>query len=735
MNKWIKYIVMTVLVVVITLWSENTYVHAEGEVIRFGSETYEWPQGKEEPIGVYVEAAQPMSLVDMRISYDPSVLEYRSGGEQLSDGGVRVTGGAGGNRQYSAMLYFKPIQPGSTDIKIEGATINYASGETIEATGVSAPVRIPVGQGAGLTALLVNGRSVEGFTRDMLSYTIDVQSDATVLNVEATAENVDTRIAISDTALTGASNTITVTTSAPSGNGAVYTLYVNRSVANVNADTPDVQNHGQENNTQPIPGKEAQAGDLREDMSQSGSLFLMNKEPILFGAAGVICLLVILFVVIRSLRKNGKKKSAARRKSIGRTEESRRNSDQPLRRERTRTERVSAEKKRKKLKPKSELPDGKNRRGESAGKACKNCEERNGSLNRRRRSDHRGAQADPAYPSRSKQPPRSHSKTGVKKSGSEMEAEPKEIVSSVADAVLVQKTISAIEEPADVKGTISATAESASVKETISTTAETVIVETKEESAPGSREIEREVEIEVQHVSMQFRREKDEATSIKELLIRTLKRQRSYEMFKALDDVSFTIYKGEVVGIIGTNGSGKSTILKIISGVLAPTAGKVNVDKNKIQLLTLGTGFDFELTGRENVYLNGAVIGYTKKYIDEKYDEIVKFAELEGFMEEKVRNYSSGMVSRLGFAIATIRNTPEILILDEVLSVGDMFFRKKSENRIKEMMHGGSTVLIVSHSTSVIRNNCTKAVWIEKGKLRAVGDPKEVCEAYEKMNQ
>lgn len=142
-----------------------------------------------------------------------------------------------------------------------------------------------------------------------------------------------------------------------------------------------------------------------------------------------------------------------------------------------------------------------------------------------------------------------------------------------------------------------------------------------------------------------------------------------------------------------------------------------------------------ELTGKENVYLNGALIGYTKEYIDEKYEDIVAFAELEGFMEEKVRNYSSGMVSRLGFAIATARDTPEILILDEVLSVGDMFFRKKSEARIQEMIHGGSTVLIVSHSTGVIRKNCTKVVWIEKGHLRMVGDPNEVCTAYEKMNE
>ena len=245
---------------------------------------------------------------------------------------------------------------------------------------------------------------------------------------------------------------------------------------------------------------------------------------------------------------------------------------------------------------------------------------------------------------------------------------------------------------------------------------------------------DRETEIIVRNVTMEFKREKDEPTSVKELVIRTLKGQRKYEKFKALDDVSFSIKKGDVVGIIGTNGSGKSTMLKIISGVLEPTSGYVKVDKSKIQLLTLGTGFDFELTGKENVYLNGSIIGYSKEFIDEHYDEIVEFAELKGFMEEKVRNYSSGMVSRLGFAIATIRDTPEILILDEVLSVGDMFFRKKSSARIRQMMHGGSTVLIVSHSTSVIRENCNRAIWIEKGKLKAVGEPGEVCRAYEKMN-
>lgn len=240
-------------------------------------------------------------------------------------------------------------------------------------------------------------------------------------------------------------------------------------------------------------------------------------------------------------------------------------------------------------------------------------------------------------------------------------------------------------------------------------------------------------EIVVDHVSMQFRRVKDEPTSVKELLIRKVRGQQKYEQFYALCDVSFSVEKGEVMGIIGTNGSGKSTLLKIISGALIPTSGRVQADRRKVQLLTLGTGFDPELTGRENVYLNGAIIGYPKSFLDKKYEQIVAFAELEGFMEEKVRNFSSGMVSRLGFAIATAGETPEILILDEVLSVGDMFFRKKSEKRIREMIQGGSTVLLVSHSTSVIRSICTKAVWIEKGHLRAIGKPEEVCGAYEKL--
>ena len=186
-----------------------------------------------------------------------------------------------------------------------------------------------------------------------------------------------------------------------------------------------------------------------------------------------------------------------------------------------------------------------------------------------------------------------------------------------------------------------------------------------------------------------------------------------------------------MLGIVGANGSGKSTLLKVISGALVPTAGRVAVCRDKVRLLTLGTGFDPELTGRENVYLNGALTGYTREELDRRFPDIVAFSELEGFLEEKVRNYSAGMVSRLAFAIATAREAPGILILDEVLSVGDLFFRQKSEARIRQLIHGGSTVLLVSHSPGVIRQNCTRALWLDRGRLRLSGDPDTVCAAYE----
>jgi len=240
--------------------------------------------------------------------------------------------------------------------------------------------------------------------------------------------------------------------------------------------------------------------------------------------------------------------------------------------------------------------------------------------------------------------------------------------------------------------------------------------------------------ISVQDVTMVFHISTSNASGIKEYFVQWVKHQVRFRELTVLDCIRFDVFRGEVVGIIGSNGSGKSTLLRIISGALNPTGGRVAVDRRKVQLLTLGTGFDAELSARENIYLNGAIIGYSRQFLDEHVEEIAEFAELQDFMEEKVKNFSSGMVSRLGFAIATAGDAAEILILDEILSVGDQFFQKKSLKRIKEMIHGGSTVIMVSHSMGTILDNCTKAVWIEKGVLQMVGEPKTVCRAYQQRN-
>lgn len=254
------------------------------------------------------------------------------------------------------------------------------------------------------------------------------------------------------------------------------------------------------------------------------------------------------------------------------------------------------------------------------------------------------------------------------------------------------------------------------------------VAELLEEEKPKVRPV-----ISVRNVTMKFRISTSDASGIKEYFIQKLKKKVTYREFLALDNVSFDVFKGEIVGVIGTNGSGKSTLLRIVSGALNPTEGKVRVNRRKLQILTLGTGFDMELTARENIYLNGAIIGYTEQFINENFDKIIEFAELQDFVDEKVKNFSSGMVSRLGFAIATIGEAAEILILDEVLSVGDEFFRRKSLKRVKEMIHSGSTVLMVSHGMSTILENCTKVVWVEKGKLKMVGEPEVVCAEYKKL--
>ncbi len=241
--------------------------------------------------------------------------------------------------------------------------------------------------------------------------------------------------------------------------------------------------------------------------------------------------------------------------------------------------------------------------------------------------------------------------------------------------------------------------------------------------------MENDVIIDVSHVTMKFNMPKEKLDNMKEFFIKLIKRQIKYDEFTALDDISFSVKRGEVVGIVGLNGSGKSTILKIISGILAPTEGSVRVDGTISPLIELGAGFDFELTARENIYLNGSVLGFDRKFINEKYDEILDFAELREFENIAIKNFSSGMIARLGFAIATLVK-PDILIVDEILSVGDFLFQQKCEKRIAELMSGGTTVLIVSHSLDQIERLCKRVIWLEKGKMIMEGNTALICEKY-----
>lgn len=236
--------------------------------------------------------------------------------------------------------------------------------------------------------------------------------------------------------------------------------------------------------------------------------------------------------------------------------------------------------------------------------------------------------------------------------------------------------------------------------------------------------------VKVDNVSILFNLNKEKVDNIKEYFIKLVTRKLHYNEFWALTDISFEVEEGERLGILGFNGAGKSTMLKVIAGVLKPTKGSVKVNGVIAPLLELGAGFDMNYTGAENIYLYGATMGYSRKYIKERYDEIVEFSELGEFIDVPVKNYSSGMRARLGFAIATAVE-PEVLILDEVLSVGDAKFRIKSENKIKSMFDKGVTVLFVSHNTAQVRRLCTKAILLDHGKIIANGDVNEVCDIYD----
>lgn len=240
--------------------------------------------------------------------------------------------------------------------------------------------------------------------------------------------------------------------------------------------------------------------------------------------------------------------------------------------------------------------------------------------------------------------------------------------------------------------------------------------------------------IEVKDVSISFRMSNDRINSIKEYLVQLVKGKIKYTEFEALKHVSFDVKKGEVVGLIGNNGAGKSTILKVISGILKPSNGEVTVRGNVAPMLELGSGFDMDMTGRENIFLNGAILGYSEEFLKEKYDDIVAFSEIGDFIDVPLRNYSSGMVARLAFSIATIV-IPEILIVDEVLSVGDAAFQEKSRKKMEELMCGGTTVLFVSHNIVEIKEICNRVVWLDHGNVMGFGETREICEAYERSNQ
>ena len=240
--------------------------------------------------------------------------------------------------------------------------------------------------------------------------------------------------------------------------------------------------------------------------------------------------------------------------------------------------------------------------------------------------------------------------------------------------------------------------------------------------------------IEIDNVSMRFNLSKERHESFKEYFLALAKGHLQFDEFYALKNVNLRVEPGDFYGLIGLNGSGKSTLLKVISGVYKPTTGTVKVNGTIAPLIELGAGFDMDLTARENIYLNGTVLGFTPKYIDSKFDEIVEFSELRDFLDVPLKNYSSGMVARIAFAIATITK-PDILIADEILSVGDFLFQQKCEERMQHLMCGGTTVILVSHSIEQIERMCNKVAWLEHGQIKMDGNTETVCAAYKKTTK
>lgn len=241
--------------------------------------------------------------------------------------------------------------------------------------------------------------------------------------------------------------------------------------------------------------------------------------------------------------------------------------------------------------------------------------------------------------------------------------------------------------------------------------------------------IDQDYIIKVTDATVRFNMASERIDNLKEYFVKLVKRELMFQEFLAVRDVSFEVKRGEAWGLVGTNGSGKSTLLKLICGILKPYRGSVDVRGNIAPLIELGAGFDGELTATENIFLNGAVLGYSKGFMESQFEEIVEFAELKDFMDMPIKNYSSGMAARLGFAVATIVR-PEILIVDEVLAVGDYAFQEKCQERMHQMLEGGTTLLYVSHNIDTVKNMCDHALWLNRGCMVKKGSADEVCDAY-----
>lgn len=729
----------------------NMQALAAGTECYFGSQEYDWALGQDSKIAVYLESDQVVDGFEIVVSYDPNRLELVDGAQVQEAGQALIQGGDGTRTRFQQMLTFRPLAAGNT--RVDFASVQAAGGpdqsDMTVGTLAGAAVEISGSEEVYLSDLQVAGQTVEGFLPERFEYEIEVPGGTDSLEIAALPVMGDSSVEIDSPGIRDGYNDVYLRVTSAAGEAAYYHLSIYRdtllpeSVPAQGTEAAASQPAGLESLQETL--QEAQSGQViaeqKHEEEGGGFLKLLRYIGIAILTAVIITLLLgIGMYILRSLNRKRKLKRGRevleRIRQLDREElyDSGEDWESLEDAERIETGREDVE----------DLSLREEKRAAAAA-AVKPAA-----------SPALAAAVSAAKPAGTPAPvaaapaataPAAKAVPAPDPAATAPVAKPVETSVPVTPAAK-EVPVPALETPAAKSAGSPAPASSASATKPAGTPAPAApvpaakpagtpapaaSVPVSKPAAPAPESVpapQDEVVISVQDVTMRFRRAQEESASLKEFFIRTVKRQNTYEEFTALEHISFDIKKGEVIGIIGSNGSGKSTILKIISGVLQPSEGRVVTDTRKIQLLTLGTGFDAELTGRENVYLNGAIIGYTKEYIDQKYDSIVKFAELEGFMEERVKNYSSGMVSRLGFAIATMRDTPEILILDEVLSVGDMFFQKKSQKRIKEMIHGGSTVLIVTHSTGVVTQNCNRAIWIEKGKLMKVGAPAEVCKAY-----